>query len=92
MYAKKSKCRFDGSAVEYLGHIVSSGVAVDQEKIQSKMDWPLPRNLKALRGFFVTCYYMKFIKGYSTLAATLTGLTKKMHSNGVQQPNRPLRD
>jgi len=68
LYAKRRNYKFDISEVEYLGHIVSSsGVAVDQGKIQAVVDWPVPRNLKALRGFLgMTRYYRKFIRGYST--------------------------
>ncbi|GJY89117.1 ty3-gypsy retrotransposon protein [Tanacetum coccineum] len=40
------------TTLTYLGHIVSSqGVAVDPDKISSIQDWPLPQNLKQLRGF-----------------------------------------
>ena len=38
--------------VNYLGHVVSAAsVAVEQEKVQAVLDWPVPKNLRALRGF-----------------------------------------
>jgi len=79
LFVKKSKCQFGVPEAAYLGHIVSAqGVVVDQSKIQAVVEWPVPRTLKALRGFLgLTGYYRKFIKGYSTLVAPLTALTKK---------------
>ena len=54
------------------------GVSVDQRKIQAVVDWPTLNNLKALRGFLgLTGYYRKFIRGYSSIAAPLTALTKQ---------------
>jgi hypothetical protein len=53
IYAKPSKCFFGVKEVEYLGHIVShEGVKVDPNKIKAMMDWPIPKTLKNLRGFF----------------------------------------
>jgi hypothetical protein len=53
LYAKPSKCLFGVKEVEYLGHIVShEGVKVDPNKINSMMDWPIPKTLKNLRGVF----------------------------------------
>jgi hypothetical protein len=52
IFLKKSKCSFGASEVEYLGHIVEKdGVRVDSKKIESMQYWPLPKNLKRLRGF-----------------------------------------
>lgn len=31
--------------------VSSNGVAVDSEKTQASLDWPLPRDVKELRGF-----------------------------------------
>jgi hypothetical protein len=51
----------------YLGHIISEqGVQVHQEKIKAILDWPTPKNLTELRGFFGLCsYYRRFVKGFS---------------------------
>lgn len=79
LYAKLSKCSFGQKRIEYLGHIVSeAGVEMDPEKISSIMKWPIPTNLKSLRGFLgLTGYYRRFIKGYSIVAGPLTNLLKK---------------
>ena len=79
LYAKKSKCKFGVEEVEYLGHVISKkGVSVDYQKIQAVIEWPIPKTLKALRGFlWLNGYFKKFIRGYSTLASPLTALTKK---------------
>jgi hypothetical protein len=79
LYAKESKCEFGMRELLYLGHIISGqGVQVHQEKIRAILDWPMPKNLTELRGFFGLCsYYRRFVKGFSQLGAPLTDLTKK---------------
>ncbi|CAA0835688.1 Uncharacterized mitochondrial protein AtMg00860 [Striga hermonthica] len=56
----------------------AGGIRVDDRKIEVMVQWPIPKNLKQLRGFLgLTGYYCQFIKGYAEIAAPLTNLLKK---------------
>ncbi|MBW0530597.1 hypothetical protein O181_070312 [Austropuccinia psidii MF-1] len=74
LFAKASKCLFHVSSVEYLGYDVSSeGLKIDQEKVQQILNWPPPRNLKALQYFLgFTNFYHRFIKNYSKISSLIS--------------------
>jgi hypothetical protein len=79
LFAKCSKCSFDESTVAYLGHVISSdGVAMDQQKVQAVADWPMPRTVRAIRGFLgLASYYRKFIRDFGSITEPLTRLLRK---------------
>jgi hypothetical protein len=79
LYAKRSKCVFVASEVEYLGHVISgNGVQTNPKKITAMVEWLKPQTLKALRGFLgLIGYYRKFIKAYGQIASPLIDLVKK---------------
>lgn len=52
LYTKENKCMFGQKQLEYLGHIISvEGVFTDPSKVSTMISWPVPSNIKELRGF-----------------------------------------
>lgn len=76
---KPSKYTFAQTSLEYLGHIISEqGVSTDPTKIQVVANWPVPSDVKQLRGFLgLSGYYRKFIKNYGIHSRLLTDHLKK---------------
>ncbi|XP_070024819.1 putative mitochondrial protein AtMg00860 [Nicotiana tabacum] len=79
LFAKKSKCSFGQSKVEYLGHIITAeGASTDPSKIQAMLDWPRPNSVRALRVFLgLTGYCRKYIANYEIICRPLIDLLKR---------------
>lgn len=68
------KSKFFRKETEFLGYMVSHNIIkTDPQKIKAIVDYPLPINLRELRGFLgLTGYYRKFVNNYAKIAKPLT--------------------
>jgi len=89
-YANHKKCDFGQREVQYLGHVISGqGVQMDPQKISTILQWPIPKSLKALRGFLgLTGYYRRFVYNYGKMARFHGGLEERP---GVTRELYPLK-
>jgi hypothetical protein len=74
LYAKASKCTFNVTEVEYLGHIINhEGVKPNPQLVKAITTFPCPTTVKELQSFLgLANYYRKFVKDFSRLAIPLT--------------------
>ena len=79
LWVKPEKSLFYFKEVHFLGFIVTSeGLWMNSEKIQSVVEWPVPKNVKKVQFFLeFTNFYRKFIEKYSKIASPLTELIRK---------------
>lgn len=69
-----SKSSFCVTQVKYLGYVIGcGGIKTDPEKIDSILNWPVPKNLKQVRGFLgIAGWYRRFIENFSTITFPIT--------------------
>ena len=79
LFAKRKKCTFAQSKVEYLVHIMTGeGVSTDPAKIAAIVNWPAPTNITELRSWLgMTGYYRRYIAGYGIICRPLFDALKK---------------
>lgn len=69
-----SKSRFCVTRVQYLGYVIGNGgITTDPEKVSAIRNWPIPKNLKQVRGFLgVAGWYRRFVENFSTVVYPIT--------------------
>ena len=88
LFAKRSKCAFFCSEVEFLGHHVGrNGLRMVESKVASVQDWPTPTCQSDVEQFLgLAGYYRPFIKDLSRLAAPLAALTGRVRKGKGVKP------
>lgn len=76
---KQSKCAFSQRKLTYLGHVIShAGVATDPKNVLAVQNWPVPMNVKQVRGFLgLAGYYRRFVRNFGMISHPLIDLLKK---------------
>ena len=79
LYAKLNKCEIFMKQVSFLGHLITQdGIYMEQEKIKSIIDWPIPKSVTEVRSFLgLAGFYRKFIKNYSQMTSIINDLLQK---------------
>lgn len=76
-----TKSKFCVTKVNYLGYVIGDGgITTDIDKVSAINNWPVPKNLKQVRGFLgLAGWYRRFIENFSTVVFPITEVlsTKK---------------
>jgi Reverse transcriptase (RNA-dependent DNA polymerase) len=78
LYGMLSKCHFNETEVEFLGHMVNAeDINMQNRKVDAIQKWPRPKNVRDLQFFLgLANYYRRYITNFSTRAAQLTNATR----------------
>ncbi|GMF46722.1 unnamed protein product [Phytophthora fragariaefolia] len=79
LYANIDKCIFGAEDIPFLGCVIGKrGLRADPAKVKAIVEWPVPRNQKALRKWLGLANYLhKYSENYAEMARPLSNLLKK---------------
>lgn len=79
LFAKKLKCSFWLTRVQFLEYVVSEdGIHVDPKKIEAMLKWEQPRSVTETRSFLSWAgYYRKFVQDFLKLTSPLTNKERR---------------
>lgn len=81
LYVNFKKCSFCADHVVFLGFVVSSsGIEVDDKKVEAIKSWPTPKSISDVIIFHgLESVYRRFVSDFNSLAAHLTEVMKKQY-------------
>ena len=70
---KVKKCRFGPKCIEYVGRVIDKdGLSMSKEKIETVLNFPLPKEVISLRGFLgLANYFRQFVPSHSEIVKPL---------------------
>lgn len=69
-----AKSKWCVTEVKYLGFVIGNGgITTDPEKVDAIEKWPVPKNIKQVRGFLgIAGWYRRFIENFSSVVFPIT--------------------
>src|SRR5277367_3885952 len=79
LFAKLEKCEFHVQKISFLGFVITpEGISMDEERIRTIADWPVPESVLDVQVFLGFCnFYRRFIEAYSRVVLPITRLLRK---------------